>query len=44
MKPQPDEAGGAEVKEVRGQVVGPGAAVDEGGVNLRDRQMGEVEG
>lgn len=34
LKPQSDIAGRTEVKEVRGQVISPRAAIDEGGVNL----------
>lgn len=43
LKPQSDVAGRTEVKEVRGQVVGPRAAIDEGGVNLYEAVGGRQD-
>lgn len=39
LEPQPDVASGTKVQEVRGQIVGSGATVDQGCVDLRDRRV-----
>lgn len=39
LEPQSDVASGTKVQEVRGQIVGSGATVDQGCVDLRDRRV-----